>query len=72
MGRGSLYETRWRFFDCLQPARPTFRVAGRLGPAVSSKSGFARREEARKNHEDGWKGFLTKQQPFLGDLEWVT
>jgi uncharacterized protein YndB with AHSA1/START domain len=29
-------------------------------------------EEARKSHEDGWKGFLNKLQLFLGDLEWAT
>jgi uncharacterized protein YndB with AHSA1/START domain len=29
-------------------------------------------EEARKSHEDGWKGCLNKLQLFLGDLEWAT
>jgi len=29
-------------------------------------------EEARKSHEDGWKGFLNNLQLFLGDLEWAT
>jgi hypothetical protein len=29
-------------------------------------------EEARKSHEDGWKGFLNKLQLFFGDLEWAT
>jgi hypothetical protein len=29
-------------------------------------------EEARRSHEDGWKGFLNKLQLFLGDLEWAT
>jgi hypothetical protein len=28
--------------------------------------------EARKSHEDGWKGFLNRLQLFLGDLEWAT
>ena len=29
-------------------------------------------EEARKSHEEGWRGFLNKLSVFLGDPEWST
>lgn len=29
-------------------------------------------EEARKSHEDGWKGLLDKLPVFLGDAKWST